>query len=58
MPTINSVQNPPPGSVLGQPPHLARNEDLLAFTDELGPLSPWRIGSGRIVATRSSPMEA
>ena len=38
MPAINSAQNPPPGSVLGQPPHLPRNEDLLAFTDELGPV--------------------
>ena len=38
MPTINSFHNPPPGSVLGQPPHLPRNEDLLAFTDELGPV--------------------
>ena len=38
MPGINSIQLSPPGSVLGQPPHLPRNEDLLAFTDELGPV--------------------
>ena len=38
MPTINAGHNPPLGSVLRQPPHLPRNEDLVAFTDELGPV--------------------
>ena len=38
MPTINASHNPPLGSVLRQPPHLPRNEDLVAFTDELEPV--------------------
>ena len=38
MPAIDHAQISPPGSSVGQPPQLPHNEDLLAFTDELGPV--------------------
>jgi CRP-like cAMP-binding protein len=38
MPAINLAQISPPGTAVGQPPHLPRNENLLAFTDKLGPV--------------------
>ena len=39
MPRFNPSENPPPaGSAVRQLPHLPRNENLLAFTDDLGPV--------------------